>query len=1154
MNPPSSPQTPGKPALPRRAWVRLAWGTLYAKLGLLGLVLVLGAILYVRLTVAPISLTTLSNRIAAALAQEIGPNWSVTLKRSFLVLEGGSLGLRASDLEVRNPEGGLVVRAPSAVVGVDALPLLTGSFQPRSIELHDLQLRASINGDGSLSFLPATEAGPERTGSVFKNAQGEVDEPSVLAQEVKAGKPSSVSAALSSLFELIVDPTNVVGAIDRARVTNARLTLVDAEQRERVAFNRVDATFTHTASRTRQFDMKLHGVYGPWHISGEVYRGRGARRDGTIVMTDVPIHDLLLLSGLSGVPADTDLKVSGRAEASLVKGVVQRFEARLETGRGTIAIDDKDTSPFGVDSITATASWDEGKRQLTLGDMRYRAGETDLKLRGELTTVPGEPGWKLAVSGQDALFSGASPIDLPFKIAALEANLRSNGRRLFIDKVAAQGEKFSVVMGGVYGNADDDGLRVTLDAKQIDVRSALRLWPEGVASAVRRFLVPRLQSGVVENLNVSVALSPSELAHTLTGGLPPDNSLKVDFALRDAELAIVEGAPTISQARAQGRVGGGKASVHVPDGRIQMPDGRALTAIDGSFSMTDLRPESGVAHVGFRLNGGADALVSLLREPVLQPLAGIDLDPSSLKGRTDLRVNLALPIQTVPDVADLPLTITGGITDLTVEKALGREKLEGANLTVAVNRGSLNLRGEGRLSGTPATIELKQSPGAQGELAVVTTLDEAARARRGLSAGSQLTGPITLRIGVRVGGEGQSSPRIEVDLAKAAIDNLLPGWTKPAGRPGRVTFVVNEGNPADIRDLVIDSGPVQIRGTASFNEEGSLEKADIASLKFSPSDDMRAQLERNAGGYKVTARGNMLDARPFLRSLTSTASSSNSGNASRDERDLELDLAVNIVTGFNNEALTGGSLKVLTRNREIRQLQLNGRFRSSPVTAQLTRSGRNPVIVLQSDDAGATLRFADLYNRMVGGQLTFQITSGDGPQAGNVTIDEFALRNEPALRSIIAQQPPASRSDDRVSAAAPQINPNEVEFVKIKADFVRAAGRLEFRDAVMWGMQVGFTLGGWIDYGKDRTDISGTFVPAYGLNNMFSQVPVVGLILGGGRNEGLFAANFRISGPASSPTLTVNPLSIVAPGFLRKFFGVGIPAEATATIPNRSDR
>jgi len=266
---------------------------------------------------------------------------------------------------------------------------------------------------------------------------------------------------------------------------------------------------------------------------------------------------------------------------------------------------------------------------------------------------------------------------------------------------------------------------------------------------------------------------------------------------------------------------------------------------------------------------------------------------------------------------------------------------------------------------------------------------------------------------------------------------------------------------------------------------------------------------------------------------------------------------VNIVTGHNDEALTNGTLKVSLRSRDLRHLQMTGRFRSAPVSAQLSRAARGSVVVLQSEDAGATLRFADLYKRMVGGQLTFQVTAGDAPQIGAVTIESFALRNEPALRRIVAQQPAPAALDERGNVPGGALNATEAQFVKLEADFTRTASRIEFRDAVMWGMQVGFKLGGWIDYGRDRTDISGTFVPVYGLNNMFSQVPVVGLILGGGRNEGLFAVNFRISGPASSPTLTVNPLSAVAPGFLRKFFGVGEGATATmppGTIPNRVER
>jgi hypothetical protein len=159
----------------------------------------------------------------------------------------------------------------------------------------------------------------------------------------------------------------------------------------------------------------------------------------------------------------------------------------------------------------------------------------------------------------------------------------------------------------------------------------------------------------------------------------------------------------------------------------------------------------------------------------------------------------------------------------------------------------------------------------------------------------------------------------------------------------------------------------------------------------------------------------------------------------------------------------------------------------------------------------------------------------------------------------IASGQPAGATDDRAgNAQMPKFDVNDVQFTKLKAEFGRTNSRLEFRDAAIWGAQVGFKLSGWIDYGRDRADISGTFVPAYGLNNVFAQVPLFGPILGGGQNEGLFAVNFRVSGAASAPTLTVNPLSAVAPGFLRKLFGAGSaetdPAGAAVFPPPRAER
>ena len=82
---------------------------------------------------------------------------------------------------------------------------------------------------------------------------------------------------------------------------------------------------------------------------------------------------------------------------------------------------------------------------------------------------------------------------------------------------------------------------------------------------------------------------------------------------------------------------------------------------------------------------------------------------------------------------------------------------------------------------------------------------------------------------------------------------------------------------------------------------------------------------------------------------------------------------------------------------------------------------------------------------------------------------------------------------------------------------------MSIRDGVVRGPMVGATIEGHIDYLRDDVHLRGTFVPFYGLNNMFGQIPIVGLFLGGGSNEGLSASPTMPWGPPSAPRITVNP-------------------------------
>jgi hypothetical protein len=86
------------------------------------------------------------------------------------------------------------------------------------------------------------------------------------------------------------------------------------------------------------------------------------------------------------------------------------------------------------------------------------------------------------------------------------------------------------------------------------------------------------------------------------------------------------------------------------------------------------------------------------------------------------------------------------------------------------------------------------------------------------------------------------------------------------------------------------------------------------------------------------------------------------------------------------------------------------------------------------------------------------------------------------------------------------------------------------------GPTMGATIEGNIDYPGNQVRMSGTFIPMYGVNNVFGQIPLFGLFLGGGSNEGLFGVTYEVVGSPGQPVLRVNPISAMAPGVLRKIF------------------
>ena len=406
-------------------------------------------------------------------------------------------------------------------------------------------------------------------------------------------------------------------------------------------------------------------------------------------------------------------------------------------------------------------------------------------------------------------------------------------------------------------------------------------------------------------------------------------------------------------------------------------------------------------------------------------------------------------------------------------------------------------------------------------------IDETARRRLGIDLGGTVTGTIPVKVATRTGGGDDDPPMfVDADLTQVKIDNLLPGWVKPAGKPAHATYtLVKTSQTLRFDDLVITGSGTNVRGSVELDAASDIVSANFPVFSISEGDKVSLKADRAGDGtLRVAVRGDVFDGTKFVKSSLAGVAPD---KAKQKKTDLDLDVKLGAVVGYNGETLRGLDLKVTRRDGHIRSFAMNAKIgRDSPLNGDLRVRSRDnhQVTYFETDDAGALFRFTDMYPRLFGGQMWVAMdapTPEQPPQVGTLSIRNFVVRGEPGL--------------DRVVAGAPGQGSNGVQFSEMHCEFTRVPGRMEVRDGVVRGAVVGATIEGQIDYLKDEVRLRGTFVPFYGLNNMFGQIPIVGLFLGAGSNEGLLGITYEAVGPPGSPHITVNPVTAIAPGLLRKF-------------------
>jgi hypothetical protein len=828
--------------------------------------------------------------------------------------------------------------------------------------------------------------------------------------------------------------------------------------------------------------------------------------------------------------------------ASAPGGELASLDAEVNGGSAVIHSTDPDMNPIDVDGVKLLTSWDPAFGAIVVKEASVRAGATHIAVNGRLDASGPGGAWRLALSGGNAVMSPLTPTEKPIAVERIEFQMVGvDGGGALVERFEISGSDYGLGLTASFGtDADQGGMRIAVAGARSAARPVLRFWPSFAGRNVRDYLIGHLREGIVENFTVNMNVGADDLERSQAGQPLSDGVGKTEFALSNVELNFADGLPPLRKAVVTGSTTGRTARVLVPQAVVPLAAGRSLGLSNGSLAVADTAQKRPPGIVNFRLAGGADAFVGLLGSESLRALAPVDIDPAAVRGNADLRVSVTLPLSAGIKMADIQVGAKGGLSGLAVDGLVGKDRLENANLALSLDGTMLSLKGDGKVAGLTTGIELRQPvPTGSGEAIITTVLDEAARASRNLSFGRQLTGPVSVKVITPLVKVENRGPRVEVDLARAKVEDLLPGWSKPAGKPGRAAFVLNarRDGGSQLDDFVLDGSGVLVKGNVELSASGELEAARLSSFKLSPGDDMRVELDRTEGAYRVNVKGNVVDARPFLRAFSTGADVKT--KEANDSKDFDLDLSANILAGYNDEAMTNATVKMSRRGSELRAVNVAGRFGRAQVAAQIAhRVGQASQVIVQSDDGGAFLRFADVYRRMSGGELVLSITPNEPVQLGMLEVQNFALRNEPALQRLLTQQPPAGTPGFDERAVAARVDSENVPFTTLRASFVRSAGRFEVRDGIIWGNQIGIKLDGYVDFARDRADLAGTFVPAYALNNVWGKLPLVGPLLTGQRDEGIFAVSFRIGGSASAPTLTINPISAIAPGVVRKFFDI----------------
>jgi hypothetical protein len=1103
--------------------------------------------LWWRLGAGPINLEMATPWLAAAIEENIGHGNTVEVGGTQIERAGRiRIAVRIRDIVVRDRDHVIVATAPKAEVKLSGTALLMGQLRAESLNLVDAELAVRITPDGYVTVSTGDTARPLATGVASKRQPGATPSSPGQSMPVSPVAPSS-SGAQSKTTAAIQDNRDAANGLlagldwlDSLSLTgldgqnlneiglkNGNLIVDDQQRGNKWNFENITLSLRRPSGGGVALSVGEEGSHA-WSLRVAVGAPANGVRSVDIRADKVSTTNILLALRLKDLTYSANLPLSGELKGELGRdGLPTYFRGKITAGAGTIIDSDTPDYPMGIDSAEMNVEWDSGRRVL-VAPFKIISGPNRITLLGHLEPPNDSiPDWQLGFSGGTVLLAGIdNEPPLIFNRIAIGLRFDTDKRRVLLTQADISNGEIGIAGTGSLDYSAEPRLTLGFAGTPMSASVLKRMWPILIVPEVREWVIERVERGSLQRVEVGVN---SPIRNLSRRGPPiPDDGLAVNIVASGVTLHPVDELPSVRDADLKAHVTGRTATVTIGQAASDTPAGRKLNISDFVFEVPDMAPKPSPARVKFRIDGPVPAAAEILASDRLSEFSGTLIDPNSSKGTVSAVVMLGLPIKRELTKADTTYAITADLGGFAADRLVMNQKLEANALKVIANNGGYQVKGDVKINGQAATLDYRKPAEGDADIKLLATLDDASRARLGFDLGPAVSGAIPIKLVGKIGSPDRDSRMgIDADLTALKLDNILPGWVKLPGKSSRAVFnVVQKPQSTRLEDIVIDGGGASIKGSLEVDQNGDLMNANFPIYSPSEGDKTSLKAERGADGVvKVTMRGDVFDGRGFLKS-TISGKEADPKSKTRNT-DLDVDLKLGAVAGFYGEALRSADCKLSRRNGVIRSFALSGKLgRDTPLTGDLRgRAQGREVIYLETNDAGAFFRFTDTYAKVVGGQLQLAMdppTLEPSAKEGLVNVRDFSVKGEASL--------------DQVAAGGQAGVQNGVAFSRVRAEFTRQNGQLTIHEGVLKGPMIGGTIEGSIDIPGNQVRMSGTFVPMYGLNNMFGQLPILGLFLGGGSNEGLIGVTYEIVGSPGQPVLRVNPISAMAPGVLRKIF------------------